>query len=83
MTPGFRSGEKVSLIAIWMGVAPIPVGLLLFVALFIVCAIILVIVCQVAAVGVIFAVVPIVIVMVARIVDSDLNAGLWRRCGYD
>jgi hypothetical protein len=64
--------------------APVPIIVLLFVALFVERTIILVMVCQVTAVGMIFAIIPIVVVMVARIVDPDLSARfLWRCSGPD
>ena len=64
--------------------APVPVMLLMFGFLFVVRAIILVPFGQVASVGVFFAVIPVVIIPVVSIIDSDLNAGFLRCCsGYD
>ena len=60
---------------------PVPIIVLLFAALFIVRAIILVVFCQVSSVRMIFTIIPIVVVMVARIVDSDLNTAFLWRCG--
>ena len=78
------SSEMPSLIVIWMAVAPVPVIVLLFVVLFVVRAIILVPFYQIASVGIFFPVIPVVVVMVRRVIDSDLNAGLLGRCsGYD
>ena len=68
---------------IGMTVAPIPVLVLMFVALFLVRAIMLVPFCQISSVRMIFAVVPVVVVMVARVVDSNLNAGFLRRCSQN
>jgi hypothetical protein len=56
--------ETPFLIVIWMAVAPVPVVILKFVVLFFVRAINLVPFCQVASVGAVFAVIPVVIVMV-------------------
>jgi hypothetical protein len=64
---------KVFLIVIWMAVTPVPVVVLVFVALFVIRAITFMALAQVTAIGVVFAVIPIVVVMVARIVHSDLN----------
>ena len=63
-----------------VAVAPVPVIVLTFVVLFLVRAIILVPFCQISSVCVVFAVIPVVVVTVARIVDSDLNVGFLRRC---
>ena len=64
--------------------APVPVMLLMFVLLFVVRAIILVPFGQVASVGVFFAVIPVVIIPVVSIVDSELNTCFLRCCSsYD
>jgi hypothetical protein len=75
--------ETPALIVIWMTVAPVPVIVLLFVAFFVVRAILRVVFRQIASVGVVFIGIPVVVVMVARIVDSDLNAFLRCCSGHD
>src|ERR1039458_4050800 len=69
------------LVVIRMFVAPIPVLLLRFVLLFLVFTIGLVPFRQKTSVGTVFAVVPVVIVLVVPVIDSNLNAGLLRCCG--
>jgi len=64
------------LVSIWMTVTPIPVLVLVFVVLFGICTIGLVLFGQVSAVRVVLTIIPIMIVLVVPIVDSDLNAGL-------
>jgi hypothetical protein len=61
----FHSAKCLPSIAIWMAVAPVPIILLVFVVLFAVFAITFVMFAQVTAVGVIFAAIPVVVVMVA------------------
>jgi len=76
--------ETPASIVIWMAVAPVPVILLLLMVPRGILVILLVPFFQVAPVGAVFAFIPIVVVMVARIVDSDLNAGFLGRCsGHD
>jgi len=77
------SKETPCLVVIGMTVAPIPVLVLMFVALFLVHAIMLVPFCQISSVRMIFAVVPVMVVMVARVVDSNLNAGFLRCCSQN
>ncbi len=60
---------------------PVPVILLLLMVPSRVRVILLVPFFQVASVGAVFAIIPIVVAMVARIVDSDLYAGFLRLCG--
>jgi hypothetical protein len=62
-------------------VAPVPVILLLLMVPNRVRVILLAPFFQVASVGAVFAFIPIVVVMVARIVDSDLFAGFLRLWG--
>ena len=62
---------------------PVPVILLLFVVPRAVLVIFLVSFCQVASVGVVFAFVPTVVVVMMRVVDSHLNARLRCCCGHD
>ncbi len=52
---------------------PVPVSGLLSAILFVVRAIILMPFYQIASVGVVFAVIPVVVVTVMRIIDSNLN----------
>jgi hypothetical protein len=59
-----------------MAVAPIPIVFLHFVVLSVVRTIASVLCYQVAPVSVVFAVVPVVVIAVVPIVDSDLNASL-------
>lgn len=63
--------------------APVPVFVLPLVALFVVRAIALMSFGQVAAVGVVFAIISVVVVMVARVINSNLNAGFLRRCSQN
>jgi len=63
-----------------MAVAPVPVIGLFSVVLFVVRAIILVSFYQVSSVGVVFAVVPVVVVVMVRVVNSD---GSFLRCCSD
>lgn len=66
-----------------MAVAPGPVISLLSVVLMLVRTILAMPLHKIAPIGVIFAVVPIVIIVVMRVIDSNLNAGLrWCRRGY-
>jgi hypothetical protein len=67
------------LIAVWMAMAPVPVIALLSAALPVVFAIVSMLIREIASIGAILAVVPIVIVLVIPIIDSDLDAGLLRR----
>jgi len=67
-----------SLIVIRMAVAPVPVIPLILVFLSVVGAIILVPFRQVASVGMFFAVIPVMIIPMVSIVDSDMNADLLR-----
>ena len=64
------------LVFVWMSVTPIPVSRLLLLVRFRVIVRILVIFRKVRAPGAIFVVVPVVIVLMVSIVDSNLNAGL-------
>jgi len=77
------SKETPCLVVIGMTVAPIPVLVVMFVALFLVRAIMLVPFCQISSVRMIFAVVPVMVVIVARVVDSNMNAGFLRRCSQN
>ena len=72
------SKETPCLVMTGMTVAPIPVLVLMFVALFLVHAIMLVPFCQISSVRMIFAVVPVMVVTVVAVVDPDLYAGLLR-----
>lgn len=64
--------------------APGPVIALLSAALPVVLPIVSVLLREIASVGAILAVVPIVIILVIPIVDSDLDTGLLRRrAGHD
>ena len=65
-----------SLIAVRMTVAPIPVTPLRSVVLPVVFTITPVLFCQVTPVGAVFAVVPVMVITVVPIVDSDLHAGI-------
>ncbi len=56
--------------------APIPIILLLFVVPGVVLVIFLVSFCQVTSIGMVFAIIPVVVVVVMRVVDSHLNARL-------
>jgi hypothetical protein len=58
-----------------MTVAPIPIVFLHFVVLSVVRTIASVLFYQVTPVGVVFAVVPVMVIVMVPIVDSDLNAG--------
>jgi hypothetical protein len=64
-----------------MVMAPVPVIVLLFVVPGRIRVIPLMLAFQVASVGMVFAFIPIMVVMMARIVDPDLNAGFLWRCG--
>jgi hypothetical protein len=64
--------------------APSPVIALLSAVLLVVFAIVSVLLREIASVGAVFAVIPIVIVLVIPVVDSDLDTGLLRRrSGHD
>ena len=63
-----------------MTVAPIPIVFLHFVVLSVVRTIASVLFYQVTPVGVVFAVVPVVVVTMVPIVHADLHAG-FLRCG--
>ena len=64
--------------------APVPVIVLLLMVPRRIHVIVLMPSFQVASVGAVFVCIPIVVVMVARIVDSDLDAGFLRLCsGHD
>jgi hypothetical protein len=65
-----------SLIVVRMTVAPIPIVLLHSVVLPVVLTITPVLCCQVTPVGVVFVVVPVMVIAVVPIVDADLDAGL-------
>jgi hypothetical protein len=80
-TVALTSSETSCLLLIWMAVAPIPISGLLSLALSVVRAIILVPFYQVSSVGVVFAVVPIVVVVMVRVVNSD-RSFLWCCSGY-
>jgi hypothetical protein len=71
--PDLRLNRRPSLIVIRMTVAPIPIVLLHFVVLPVVLTITPVLFCQVAPVGAVLAVVPIMVVAVVPIVDSDVD----------
>jgi hypothetical protein len=76
--------SRSSLIAVRMTVAPIPVVPLHAVVLPVVLTITPVLCCQVTPVGALFVVVPVMVIAVVLIVDSDLHAGLLRfRLGYN
>jgi hypothetical protein len=64
-----------------MTVAPIPVLALPFLVLFHIHTISLVPFGQITAVRVVFTVIPVVVVPVVSIIDSDLNAGALRFWG--
>lgn len=64
-----------SLIVVRMTVAPIPIVLLHSVVLPVVLTITPVLCCQVTPVGVVFVVVPVMVITVVPIVDADLDAG--------
>jgi hypothetical protein len=75
--------DRSSLIVVRMTVAPIPVVPLHAVVLPVVLTITPVLCCQVTPVGVLFVVVPVMVIAVVLIVDSDLHAGILRfRFGY-
>jgi hypothetical protein len=67
-----------SLIAVRMTVAPVPVVPLHSVVLPVVLTIAPVLCCQVTPVGVVFAIVPVMVIAVVSIVDPHLDAGLLR-----
>ena len=72
------------LIVVRMTVAPIPVVPLDAVVLPVVLTITPVLCCQVTPVGALFVVIPVMVIAVVLIVDSDLHAGLLRfRLGYN
>jgi hypothetical protein len=76
--------SRSSLIAVRMTVAPIPVVPLHAVVLPVVLTITPALCCQVTPVGALFVVVPVMVIAVVLIVDSDLHAGLLRfRLGYN
>jgi hypothetical protein len=75
--------EPLSLIVIGMFVAPIPVLRLRFVVLFVVLTISFMLFREISSVGAVFIVIPVVIVLVATVIDPNLNAGLLRCCGGD
>ena len=77
VTSGFLANETRSLI--WVAVAPVPVVPLVAVVLLGVRAIFAMLLDEISAVGVIFAVIPIVIVVMIRVIDSDLH-GFLRCC---
>jgi hypothetical protein len=63
---------------IWMIVTPLPIMLLRPVALATVRAILSMLLGKITAVRVVFTVIPVVIILVVAIVDSDLYAGVLR-----
>jgi hypothetical protein len=65
-------------LAVRMSVAIIPVAFLLSVVLLIVLTIVLVPFLQIASIGVVFVIVPVMIITMVPIVDSDLDPGLLR-----
>jgi hypothetical protein len=72
------------LIAVWVTVTPIPVVILHSVMLPMVLAITPVLYCQVSPVSSVFVVVPVMVITVVPIVDSDLDAAVLRsRVGHD
>ena len=60
---------------IWMLVAPIPVLFLRFVVLFVVLTISLVLFREISSVRAVFTFVPVVIVLVFTVIDSNLSVG--------
>jgi hypothetical protein len=68
--------NRLPLVAARMTVTPIPVGPLHSVVLPVVRTITPVLFCEVTPVGVLFVVVPVMVIAVVSIVDSNLDAGL-------
>lgn len=72
--PGIRKLLLDLLVVVWMIVAPLPKLILLIVIQLAVRAIFSVLLRQVAPVGVVFASIPVVMVMMISIVHADLRA---------
>jgi hypothetical protein len=81
--PQIRPSETPGLIVIWMTVAPVPVIVLIRMFPMLVGKISLVAFVLVGPVCVILAVVPVVIVVVPRIVDTDLDMFIVGRRGSE
>lgn len=64
-----------------MFVAPIPICSLRFVVLSVVLKIDLVPLRKKTSVGAVFAIIPVVIVAMVLVINSNLNVGVLRRCG--
>jgi len=71
------------LIAIWMTVAPVPVIVLILMFPVLVGKISLVALVLVGAVCAVLALIPVVIVVVPRVVDTDLDMFIVGRCSGD
>jgi len=75
--------KKRSLITIWVTVAPVPIMLLVLMLPVFVRDIRVMAFLLVVPVGTVFAVIPVVIIAMMRVIDANLNSGILRRRGHD
>jgi hypothetical protein len=71
------------LVAIWVAVAPVPVMVLISMFLPLVRDISLVAFVLICPVGAVLVIIPVVVIMVPRVVDTDLDMLIVRHCSGD